>query len=84
MQCSDSITNSMDMNLKKLQETGEPGVLQSMGLQKVRHNDRTIRFDIIRYGKTYKSGNECHKEVYTHSCLEIGSTAHHIRKHWSQ
>ena len=41
-------------------------------------------FVSIRYGKTYKSGNEYHKEVYTHSCLEIGSTAHHIRKHWSQ
>ena len=37
----DSITNSMDMNLNKLQEiveTEEPGVLQSMGSQRVRHN----------------------------------------------
>ena len=34
-------TESMDMNLSKLQETvkaGKPGVLQSMGLQKHRHN----------------------------------------------
>ena len=34
----DSITNSMDMNLSKLQETvknREPVVLQSMGLQRV-------------------------------------------------
>ena len=33
----DSITDSMDMNLSKLQEivkTGEPGMLQSMGLQR--------------------------------------------------
>ena len=33
----DSITNSMDMNLKKLQEwkTGKPGMLPSMGSQRV-------------------------------------------------
>ena len=39
----DGITNSMDMSLSKLQEmgrTGRPGVLQSMGLQRVGH-DRT-------------------------------------------
>ena len=37
-----SITNSMDMNLNKLWEIvkgkGEPGVLQSMGSKRVRHN----------------------------------------------
>ena len=36
----DGITNSMDMSLSKLQEavrTGEPGMLQSMGLQRVGH-----------------------------------------------
>ena len=35
------ITDSMDMSLSKLWEmvwTGRPGVLQSMGLQKVRHD----------------------------------------------
>ena len=37
----DDITDSMDMSLSKLQEKvkdGKPGVLQSMGLQKVRCN----------------------------------------------
>ena len=37
----DCITNSMDMSLSKLQELvieGKPGVLQSMGSQRVRHD----------------------------------------------
>ena len=36
----DSIPDSMDMNLSKLRETvkEEPGVLQSTGSQRVRHN----------------------------------------------
>ena len=37
----DDITDSMDMNLGKLQEMvrdGKPGMLQSMGSQKVGHN----------------------------------------------
>ena len=41
MKWLDSITESMDMNLNKPQETvkdREPGVLQSMGLQRFRHN----------------------------------------------
>ena len=36
----DGVTNSMDMNLSKLQRqwrTEKPGVLQSMGLQRVVH-----------------------------------------------
>ena len=37
----DGITSSTDMSLSKLQELvleGKPGVLQSMGLQRVRHD----------------------------------------------
>ena len=34
----DGIIDSMDTSLRKLQETGKPGVLQSIGSQRVRHN----------------------------------------------
>ena len=36
MRWLDSNTESMDMNLSKLRETGEPGMLQSMRMQRVR------------------------------------------------
>ena len=32
------ITYSVNMSWSKLQETGKPGLLQSMGLQRVRHD----------------------------------------------
>ena len=41
MRCLDGITNLMDMSLSKLRElvrTGNPGMLQSLGSQRVRHD----------------------------------------------
>ena len=50
MRWLDSITDSGDINLSILQEigrTGKPGVLQSMGSQRVRHEWGTELTDVL-------------------------------------
>ena len=53
----DSITDSMDMCLSKLfkrqWKTKEPGLLQSMGLQRIRHDSATEHNNKLTLGYTY-------------------------------
>ena len=67
----DGISDSMDMSLSKLQErvkTGKPGMLQSMGSQRVRHNLVTeqqhtcvcvLVFEGILAGTRFNTGFTC-------------------------
>ena len=52
----DGITDSMDMSLSKLQAwfwTGKPGILHSMGSQRIRH-DRAMELNCTEEGKSGK------------------------------
>ena len=64
----DSITDSMDMSLSRLWEIVKPGVLQSMGFQRVRndlvteqqqHNDLTVhksgRYHLTKWAKSHNN-----------------------------
>ena len=60
MRWLDSITDSMDMNFRKLQEiVEEPGMLQSVGSQRVRHsllteqNKPRVKRFVLRTLKSY-------------------------------
>ena len=54
MRWSDNITDSMDMNLSKLQEVGKPGLLQSLGLKRVGHNLSTEQQNYEYYYCAYQ------------------------------
>ena len=68
MRWLDDITESMDMSLSKVQEwwwTGKPGVLQSMGLQRVRHDWATdLNWIDIFLNNLREGTGKLHLEIY--------------------
>ena len=66
MRWCDNITDSMHMNLSKLQEIvedGEPGMLQSTGSQKVGHNlltEQQQQQKTRQLMRTFCTGNSTH------------------------
>ena len=77
MRCLDSIIDSMDISLSKLKlllRTGKPGMLQSMGSQRVRHELVTEQqVNILRRMRKYYIFLITHPEV-----IEVGKYIYYI------
>ena len=77
MRCLDSIIDSMDISLSKLKlllRIGKPGMLQSMGSQRVRHELVTEQqVNILRRMRKYYIFLKTHPEV-----IEVGKYIYYI------